>query len=352
MLPQSRQAPRGLSPRVRGSLVAQVERQLPWGSIPAGAGEPFGDGPSRTFRRVYPRGCGGALSFDFRSFCGMGLSPRVRGSQFPPTEVVAIRGSIPAGAGEPVRQRVSRRSRGVYPRGCGGAREKWNRAMVDEGLSPRVRGSQKMFPYDFERDGSIPAGAGEPPDPGFALRPIWVYPRGCGGANSHDFGRGQIRGLSPRVRGSPSGNDRDNEAPGSIPAGAGEPEPCRHPMAGARVYPRGCGGASRPNGVLETSTGLSPRVRGSHRRVRGRGPEAGSIPAGAGEPRSQPSPRWSVWVYPRGCGGAGWTTQSESSGHGLSPRVRGSRRSSRNGQAKVGSIPAGAGEPSPHPPAT
>ena len=50
-------------------------------------------------------------------------------------------GSIPAGAGEPIfLSSLSLTSR-VYPRGCGGAYRRLAPAVLEEGLSPRVRGS-------------------------------------------------------------------------------------------------------------------------------------------------------------------------------------------------------------------
>ncbi len=72
----------------------------------------------------------------------------------------------------------------------------------------------------------------------------------------------------------------------------------------------------------------------------------GSIPAGAGEPSS------SLWsnapdrVYPRGCGGTDFVPCVVGGGHGLSPRVRGNLLKVDVDQAVCGSIPAGAGEPS------
>ena len=113
-------------------------------------------------------------------------------------------------------------------------------------------------------------------------------------------------GLSPRVRGNHRRDDPPLRIRRSIPAGAGEPTSgCT--MGGiAKVYPRGCGGT-----VLE-------------------GPV---------------TPFFSE-VYPRGCGGTRRTAPGSRSGRGLSPRVRGNHLGPGRCGLQPGSIPAGAGEPS------
>ena len=50
------------------------------GSIPAGAGEPISTPMYRRPKSVYPRGCGGAFASAFTARLERGLSPRVRGS--------------------------------------------------------------------------------------------------------------------------------------------------------------------------------------------------------------------------------------------------------------------------------
>ena len=53
----------------------------------------------------------------------------------------AAPGSIPACAGEPVGMRYYRGVIGVYPRVCGGAVAQGTGVPIGKGLSPRVRGS-------------------------------------------------------------------------------------------------------------------------------------------------------------------------------------------------------------------
>ena len=131
----------GLSPRVRGSPCANVHVDIRIGSIPAGAGEPLPPAGKSWEHGVYPRGCGGAHPLNLMPMKSSGLSPRVRGSPSDDTTITYNDRSIPAGAGEPLRQRTCRYKNRVYPRGCGGAHRMIPPSPITTGLSPRVRGS-------------------------------------------------------------------------------------------------------------------------------------------------------------------------------------------------------------------
>ena len=74
---------------------------IQYGSIPECAGEPAA-APSlaRPFR-VYPGVCGGTANLRAELAAFGGLSPRVRGNPAAPELGTALRGSIPACAGEP-----------------------------------------------------------------------------------------------------------------------------------------------------------------------------------------------------------------------------------------------------------
>ena len=73
------------------------------GSIPARAGEPLVDTGRRGYCRVYPRSRGGTWRPDKGGEFGMGLSPLARGNQRDALERIVAPGSIPARAGEPLR---------------------------------------------------------------------------------------------------------------------------------------------------------------------------------------------------------------------------------------------------------
>ena len=215
---------------MRGSLHAtrlsiQVRR-----SIPARAGEPLSAARSPDWGSVYPRACGGAT---WRAACTKacpGLSPRVRGSRRPLWSWSAIGGSIPARAGEPAALVVLECHRWVYPRACGGASCGRPKTSGTAGLSPRVRGSHSEGKFTHANRGSIPARAGEPSEDHACHDWHKVYPRACGGATLPSPAAFAASGLSPRVRGSRRHAVHEHEARGSIPARAGEPEPCSRPQ--------------------------------------------------------------------------------------------------------------------------
>ena len=141
----------------------------------------------------------------------------------------------------------------------------------------------------MESSGSIPACAGEP------------QPCACSK-------QAPARGSIPACAGEPRRPAwiRKMTTTGSIPACAGEPRHRHLSRHVLRVYPRVCGGADKPISVREAGWGLSPRVRGS------------PVPMRVVRP---------------------------SVGPGLSPRVRGSRLESDSRLSARGSIPACAGEP-------
>ncbi len=191
----------GLSPRVRGNLPRLPWRKPSRGPIPAGAGEPASCHQRHAIGRAYPRGCGGTIISGDAGRLEVGLSPRVRGNRWRWSYQTGSSGPIPAGAGEPPAPSFPESPRGAYPRGCGGTSpsRRWRQSW--KGLSPRVRGNRRPGPRSYRRTGPIPAGAGEPARRPRSRRSARAYPRGCGGTGELIFWMTLATGLSPRVRG-------------------------------------------------------------------------------------------------------------------------------------------------------
>ena len=110
----------GLSPRVRGNRITAFRSNVNTRSIPACAGEPPDAAGSARPRRVYPRVCGGTPIFFCARACAKCLSPRVRGNRGCGRAWAAGPVSIPACAGEPLCLPVRNCMYTVYPRVCGG----------------------------------------------------------------------------------------------------------------------------------------------------------------------------------------------------------------------------------------
>ena len=281
---QTSPAHSGLSPRVRGNRRPSPRyRYLP-GSIPACAGEPPRDAARRLSEKVYPRVCGGTPALVVDHPEATGLSPRVRGNPDHAARRCAGGGSIPACAGEPVLPVRGRPVMRVYPRVCGGTALRGGADFSMEGLSPRVRGNPTWPASHPCAVGSIPACAGEPRSIEHPPGLPWVYPRVCGGTRNRDREGRSARGLSPRVRGNPGPPRMRLAHVGSIPACAGEPGAENRTRCLCEVYPRVCGGTSSSTMQSRHFAGLSPRVRGNPHPGAVRRVGGGSIPACAGEP--------------------------------------------------------------------
>ena len=225
----------------------------------------------------------------------------------------------------------------------------WARFLaIVRGLSPRVRGNHYGSCFRFCHDGSIPACAGEPA-PGCKVgRYHWVYPRVCGGTCYRRRPEHLGRGLSPRVRGNPVFAHTLKFGRRSIPACAGEPTKTWVVIIPPWVYPRVCGGTFSPCLFISRYQGLSPRVRGNRRSGSAHSQPRGSIPACAGEPDCNSGHLVLAEVYPRVCGGTSPKATLWIPVTGLSPRVRGNRPQGWRHWSEYGSIPACAGEPKTH----
>ncbi len=171
------------------------------------------------------------------------------------------------------------------------------------GLSPRLRGNRYICRVSLSSDRSIPAPAGEPYTQTRTPTRYTVYPRACGGTQNRLIDIRCQSGLSPRLRGNPTGQSLTTPTRRSIPAPAGEPYYRSGQQWAIRVYPRACGGTRVTKVFVGALLGLSPRLRGNHARLVLLYTRERSIPAPAGEPYDGvPSSGWCS-VYPRACGG-------------------------------------------------
>ena len=274
-----------------------------------------------------------------------GLSPRSRGSHSRRRDGFCRARSIPALAGKPARQAAAETRSAVYPRARGEAVDGSAQAREVPGLSPRSRGSHQIPGVGDLRPRSIPALAGKPEGPSWRTPGSGVYPRARGEARTVMPGLQLHAGLSPRSRGSPRRMAAARRPGGSIPALAGKPIRVGRLHCLHAVYPRARGEAHPTLRKPLRLEGLSPRSRGSQLYRRRPSQQPGSIPALAGKPfRSCPPTRPGV-VYPRARGEARLRQRGDRRHEGLSPRSRGSHHRRPGERHHAGSIPALAGKP-------
>ena len=172
---------------------------------------------------AYPRVCGATRFLALKTRSNGGLSPRVRGNPSSKDRALALRGPIPACAGQPqVRTQRGQRNR-AYPRVCGATQSKEERLQHQRGLSPRVRGNPHVRIVVVLTVGPIPACAGQPLRAWAPCTRATAYPRVCGATRRGTPVPRPAPGLSPRVRGNRDRRADEPRREGPIPACAGQP---------------------------------------------------------------------------------------------------------------------------------
>ena len=152
----------GLSPRVRGNPYDFIWHWAGGGPIPACAGQPLSADLAITFNRAYPRVCGATSNQPAAAQAFLGLSPRVRGNHCHHHADSYKDGPIPACAGQPGISPPSQYFCRAYPRVCGATLRRGIQSGNLPGLSPRVRGNLPMLLMGRAIRGPIPACAGQP----------------------------------------------------------------------------------------------------------------------------------------------------------------------------------------------
>ena len=216
----------GLSPRVRGNPVKMERKYLIPRSIPACTGKPAMHNATKASMRVYPRVYGETMDSPITRQALRGLSPRVRGNPPARRGKDGDPGSIPACTGKPLLGAPIQRGLGVYPRVYGETVVFAIAGDALEGLSPRVRGNQPLVLARLSWRRSIPACTGKPERPRYCQWRMPVYPRVYG--ETLPVARSPVAhaGLSPRVRGNLQETRRPRMGERSIPACTGKPIFC------------------------------------------------------------------------------------------------------------------------------
>ena len=151
--------------------------------------------------RVYPRSRGATPFRQPPPHRVRGLSPLARGNHSRALFFFAVKGSIPARAGQPSFAELAESAERVYPRsrGATGGRDRIDNSV--QGLSPLARGNLCSHGLAAWQCGSIPARAGQPGSVAFCLTRCKVYPRSRGATSARIVTMFLVKGLSPLARG-------------------------------------------------------------------------------------------------------------------------------------------------------
>ena len=201
ILPRDRVVPAGPSPRVRGTHAVEHGRVEPGRSIPACAGNTVDlDIPAGSLS-VHPRVCGEHSSRSTSARPVVGPSPRVRGTLRDELVGLVPCRSIPACAGNTRRPPAPPCPPPVHPRVCGEHGDPAQLIPVLIGPSPRVRGTRRKPRRGYPARRSIPACAGNTVPVAMTANNSSVHPRVCGEHPAAVVQAWINNGPSPRVRG-------------------------------------------------------------------------------------------------------------------------------------------------------
>jgi len=252
-----------------------------------------------------------------------GSSPRVRGTVSPWREFTNHCRFIPACAGNGTTPPSTSATRSVHPRVCGERCHAQFGTPASAGSSPRVRGTVRQLTDDEQERRFIPACAGNGASPASPSPQGPVHPRVCG-ERDPNVGYGSLEdGSSPRVRGTGPCPASPSQSRRFIPACAGNGSSRRSRCRQSPVHPRVCGERCSRAEVFGGTIGSSPRVRGTGTPTSSGCATGRFIPACAGNGVVADRVRVQHAVHPRVCGERHGSTETRGRFIGSSPRVRG-----------------------------
>ena len=191
----------GSSPRLRGTLLVACSTHFRSGIIPALAGNTHRRSLLAHGSGDHPRACGEHASLEDGMVKTVGSSPRLRGTRGCARHRVWRGGIIPALAGNTPRQRDRTGTRWDHPRACGEHLETMGPPTLDEGSSPRLRGTLAPHTCRIRRSGIIPALAGNTVHFDSSFSALRDHPRACGEHDTLKTYDSDQPGSSPRLRG-------------------------------------------------------------------------------------------------------------------------------------------------------
>ena len=267
---------------MRGTLRKGRHQRLQFGIIPAYAGNTKRHGKTTLRPWDHPRVCGEHWLCGLLHAVWAGSSPRMRGTHECPFLCRVLAGIIPAYAGNTERAQRFGTWPQDHPRVCGEHGKSRRRRVGWPGSSPRMRGTPIASHTTVAWTGIIPAYAGNTTY--WKLHELYVrdHPRVCGEHLLENGSQCYRQGSSPRMRGTPCGNDTSHPPAGIIPAYAGNTWTGESPDSPPGDHPRVCGEHMFPPPTIGCQAGSSPRMRGTQITPHAAEHALGIIPAYAG----------------------------------------------------------------------
>ena len=270
---------------MRGTLPPRLCRVHSSGIIPAHAGNTGATARGAGRHRDHPRACGEHFLIGRRLRIAPGSSPRMRGTLVVADLDSAIRGIIPAHAGNTQSRCGDFTCSWDHPRACGEHMVESVTIMRAPGSSPRMRGTPRHEAGVDLRAGIIPAHAGNT-EYRHSLEYVHRdHPRACGEHGTQWKSSSFFRGSSPRMRGTLNSGVENKPPLGIIPAHAGNTRGYHDRRAAGRDHPRACGEHVISLFVASPKEGSSPRMRGTRVLWPATTSTSGIIPAHAGNTR-------------------------------------------------------------------
>ncbi len=333
----------GSSPRMRGTGGSIGRRGSFFRFIPAHAGNSIITADGRILTPVHPRACGEQDQNRSAHSSRGGSSPRMRGTeQSDAAKRMAFR-FIPAHAGNSGNALKTFTPISVHPRACGEQLCDMKLSSTRGGSSPRMRGTGTWAAGSTEPQRFIPAHAGNRVLPRWGFIRISVHPRACGEQGCATVGDGSTSGSSPRMRGTEANQKAGFGKPRFIPAHAGNRDLGGGFDRASAVHPRACGEQTHFQHQSNCPAGSSPRMRGTARCWRWWRRRGRFIPAHAGNRAFRRMTIISRPVHPRACGEQDGTESGTGGRGGSSPRMRGTGHLAFRYGAFIRFIPAHAG---------
>ena len=193
----------GSSPRMRGTLACVPRLKVRTGIIPAHAGNTHGFVVSVPQVQDHPRACGEHATTAYAATHDLESSPRMRGTRVPAIARAYPHGIIPAHAGNTPVWGTLRIPTRDHPRACGEHSADMSSPPNNSGSSPRMRGTLFVRRGGCAVAGIIPAHAGNTIRVLVEILTPWDHPRACGEHVTQNNESLDVKGSSPRMRGTP-----------------------------------------------------------------------------------------------------------------------------------------------------